>query len=150
MSVGDFIQGGGAGSTYLRIRDVVDEPLYGPGPGRFSTQGVQADYKEADPEDSGWKFRVPPPPCRRRRRRRGWRRWMNIFGGGRIRLRSTLRRDQLWNSLRKRCGDWGCGPQKGGGTIRNLTWREHGRQQRRRRHNQRMRKIHRRQREKWR
>ena len=56
-----------------------------------------------------------------------------IFGEGRIRLRSILKRDQLWTYARRRRGKrgngWGCG----GGNRRELTWKGQGRRQRRRR-----------------
>ena len=62
MGVGDVIQGSSAGFTYIGIGDVGDEPPHGTGPGGFSTQGGQVDYREADPADSGRKLGEPPPP----------------------------------------------------------------------------------------
>ena len=45
---GMFFQGGGAdggaGGTTVWVRDVVDDPPHGQGPGEFSSQSQQADY----------------------------------------------------------------------------------------------------------
>ena len=55
--------------------------------------------------------------------RLAWRRLRHTSWGGRIRSRSTLRRDRFWTSARRRCGGQGCGSQKGGGNKRGWTWR---------------------------
>ena len=39
-----------------------DDPPHGPGPGGFPEQGGQADHRETDPKDPGWKLGLTPPP----------------------------------------------------------------------------------------
>ena len=57
--LGDVLQGGGAGGYSIRVRDVGDYPPHGKGPEKFSSQGHQADYREAVKSMGGWELGVP-------------------------------------------------------------------------------------------
>ena len=52
--LGDILQGGGAGNYPIQVGDVGDDPPHGQGPGNFTAQGCQADYREADEAIGGW------------------------------------------------------------------------------------------------
>ena len=45
MGLRDFLQGGGAGGSYIQVRDVGDDSPHGTGPGKFPALGRQADYR---------------------------------------------------------------------------------------------------------
>ena len=51
--LGGVLQGGGAGGSYIQVRDVGDEPLHGKGPGKFPAQGHQAHYRGVSQSDRG-------------------------------------------------------------------------------------------------
>ena len=57
--VGDFIQGGGAGSTYFWAGYVGDDPLHGKGHWGVSKQSSYMDHWQVDPAVSGKKLVVP-------------------------------------------------------------------------------------------
>ena len=57
--VGDFFQGGIEGGSIIWFRDVGADPPHGTGPGKFSAQGRQADYREAAKGTLGWGIVVP-------------------------------------------------------------------------------------------
>ena len=57
--LGGVLQGGGAGSSSIRVRDVGAYPPHGEAPGKFPSQGHQADYSEAAKSMGGWDLGVP-------------------------------------------------------------------------------------------
>ena len=57
--LGYVLQCGGAGISSIWIRDVGADPPHGTGPGKFSAQGRQADYREAAKATLGWGMVVP-------------------------------------------------------------------------------------------
>ena len=57
--LGDVLQGGGSDGSSVQVRDVVDDTPNGQGPGKFPTQGRQADYREADKVTRGWELILP-------------------------------------------------------------------------------------------
>ena len=57
--LGDVFQGGGAGGTPIRVGDVGDDTPHGQGPGDFSSQSLQADYRETAKAMGGWDLGVP-------------------------------------------------------------------------------------------
>ena len=50
----DVLQGGGTGGSSIWVGDVGDDPPHGKGPGKFPSQGRQADYGEAAKATGGW------------------------------------------------------------------------------------------------
>ena len=57
--LGIFFQGGGAGGTHIKVRDVGDKPPHGQIPRVFSAQSLQAIYRETDKAASGWDLGLP-------------------------------------------------------------------------------------------
>ena len=48
---GDIFQGSSAGGSFIWVRDVGEDPLYGTGPGKIPAQCKQADNREAAKEN---------------------------------------------------------------------------------------------------
>ena len=57
--LGDVLQGRGAGSFSIRVRDVDADPPHRKGPVKFPSQGHQPYYGEAAKSTGGWELGLP-------------------------------------------------------------------------------------------
>ena len=57
--LGGVFQGGSVVGSFIQVRDVVDEPPHGTGPGKLPAQGRQLDNGYASEATVLWKLVVP-------------------------------------------------------------------------------------------